>query len=391
MTLSFEEILSWLRLPDPEELQTLWSRADQVRREQVGDEVFLRGLIEISNICRRDCLYCGIRIGNTLPRRYRLSNDEILQCVRLAEKLGYGTVVIQSGEDSGIRSDQVTNAIRRIRKETNLAITLSLGERSDEDYQAWFEAGANRYLLRFETSNPDLFRAIHPPLPGREPRDRIAILKRLRAIGYEIGSGVMVGIPGQSWNDLARDIELFGSLDLDMIGCGPFLPHPSTPLGQIFGIDSDTGLFLPGKLTEKQKDFCQTAGIPILEPEEQVSCLPDGRIEWETTPFRVIALTRLVCPTANIPSTTAIATIDPKRGRLWGLSCGANIIMPNLTPTRYRRLYEIYPNKAASYESPEQTHDTAIRQITETGRKVGAGAGISPRFANRGTANSKKH
>ena len=371
------EIRNWLLEKAPKKLQSLWSEADSVRWKNVGNDVFLRGLVEISNICRRNCLYCGIRSGNATTELYRLPMAELIETAKLAKRLGYGTIVIQSGEDYGIRTKEISETILSIKRETGLAITLSLGERSDPmDYRRWFESGANRYLLRFETSNQKLFRAIHPPPPGGIPVDRLETLQQLREIGYEIGSGVMAGIPGQSWDDLARDIELFEKLELDMIGCGPFLPHPETPLGKMFDTDPATGLFKPGPLTDEQTRFFEENGIPILDPEEQVVC-------DEHLPFKVIALARLVCPMANIPTTTAIATIDPKHGRLLGLSRGANVVMPNLTPTRYRKMYEIYPNKAASFESPEQTHETAVRQILELGRSIGQGSGTSPRFSKQ--------
>ena len=199
----------------------------------MGDEVHLRGLIEISNRCVRECHYCGLRAGNRNLRRYRMSEEEIMACVAQAHAYGYGTVVMQSGEDEGITADWMAGIIRRIRRETPLAVTLSLGERDEADLKAWREAGADRYLLRFETSNPELYARIHPiPHPRRgDGRSRLEILRDLAAMGYEIGSGVMVGIPGQTYDDLAPDIELFRELDLDMIGVGPFIPHPGTPLG----------------------------------------------------------------------------------------------------------------------------------------------------------------
>ncbi len=345
-----DEILYWLKENDSAKLSELWQRADRARRENVGDAVYLRGLIELSNICRRQCLYCGIRAGNPKPERYRLTTEEVLDCAALARKLSYGTLVIQAGEDLGITADWIADMIRRIKSEFGLTITLSLGERDDADWILWREAGADRYLLRFETSNQTLFHAIHPPAPGSKPVNRLDLLMRLREIGYEVGSGVMEGIPGQTWDDLAKDIGLFGEMELDMIGCGPYLPHPDTPLGQL--------------------------GAENAVPIDQVSVN-------ENLPFKVIALARIVSPSANIPSTTAIATIDPKQGRLLGLSRGANIVMPNLTPTKYRKMYEIYPNKAASYESPEQTHRTAVEHILSLGRTVGVGPGASPHFLQR--------
>ncbi len=350
--MTLDEIRSWLQENDPQKLETLWKQADTLRRKNVGNVVFLRGLVEISNICRRNCLYCGIRAANSKPDRYRMSTSEILDTAKLAKNLGYGTLVIQSGEDLTCQADEMADAIVQIKRETGLAVTLSLGERSEADYKAWFEAGANRYLLRFETSNEKLFHAIHPPAPGEQARNRVEILKSLRKIGYEIGSGVMAGIPGQTWEDLARDVAMFAELDLDMIGCGPFLPHPDTPLGGVGSQESGVGM----------------ADQVILD---------------EHLPFKVIALARLVCPKANIPTTTAIATFDPKHGRLLGLSRGANVVMPNLTPTKYRKMYEIYPNKAAGSELPEETHERAVRQIEELGRTLGKGPGTSPRFLQK--------
>ncbi|MFH1377663.1 MAG: radical SAM protein [Planctomycetota bacterium] len=225
------EALRWLREENEAALDDLYLRADAVRRNSVGDAVHFRGLIEISNICVRYCHYCGIRAPNSLITRYRMPADEIIECARQAKAFGYGTVVIQAGEDPGITKDWMTAIIRRIKAETGLAVTLSLGERTDEELTEWRNAGADRYLLRFETSNKALFRAIHPPRDGTEPIDRVELLKKLRGLGYEIGSGVMIGIPGQSYDDLANDLMQFQTLDLDMIGVGPYIPHPETPMG----------------------------------------------------------------------------------------------------------------------------------------------------------------
>lgn len=358
------EIANWLRETRPKRLAELWHLADETRRKNVGDGVFLRGLIELSNHCRRRCLYCGIRADNGTVTRYRMTPNEVVETAILAKKLGYGTVVIQSGEDFSYSKESIAEIIERVKNETDIIVTLSLGERPEEDWLAWKKAGANRYLLRFETSSPALYRAIHPSaktVTSIEVGDRLTMLKTLREIGYEIGSGVMTGLPGQSWDDLAADISLFGELALDMIGCGPFLPHPQTPIGKYFPPNPKTGLCTFGELSEPQKTFCAEAGIPMLDPAEQVVC--DAEL-----PFKVIALTRLVCPKANIPSTTAIATVDPVSGRKLGLSRGANVIMPNLTPTQYRKLYSIYPNKAASTQSAEETDQMARQHILEIGR-----------------------
>jgi 2-iminoacetate synthase len=348
-------ILGWLREDDPSALETLWRAADRVRRIHVGEQVHLRGLIEISNHCARECAYCGIRAANSVLPRYRMTPGEILEAARMAARLGYGTVVLQSGEDPGLPPGLISDLVRRIKKETPLAVTLSLGERSEADLAAWREAGADRYLLRFETSNRELFRRIHPAPRGGEERDRIAILRSLRALGYEIGSGVMIGIPGATWDDLANDIETFAALDLDMIGVGPYIPHPQTPLG---------GEAPPSA----------TTGAPAAAPrEEQVPAAED-------VTYRVIALARLVCPSANIPSTTALATLNRANGRELGLQRGANVVMPNLTPAAYRALYEIYPAKACVSETAELCNGCLQGRLAAIGRPAGTGRGDSPRI-----------
>jgi biotin synthase len=268
--------------------------------------------------------------------------EEIMTCVQQAVNAGYGTVVMQSGEDYGITRDGMTGMIRRIKEETKLAATLSLGERPDEDLMAWREAGADRYLLRFETSNRTLYDGIHPPL-GDKHSDRFMILETLKKLGYETGSGVMVGIPGQTYEDLAQDILIFREWDLDMIGVGPYLPHPETPLGQNF------------------KELCAPAG-------EQV---PNS----ELMTYKVVALTRLVCPEANIPSTTALATLNRQEGRELGLMRGANIVMPNLTPPEYRVRYEIYPDKACINETASACRSCLRLRVESIGRHLGAGPG----------------
>lgn len=341
-----EEIIGWLRATDETSLERLWQLADEVRRQNVGDEVHLRGLIEISNYCARSCGYCGLRLDNKDVARYRMTDEEILACAREGVAYGYGTVVLQSGEDYGISAERISLLVRRLKEETPLAVTLSLGERGDAELKAWRQAGADRYLLRFETSNRQLYDRIHPPLPGRHS-DRFALLRRLRDMGYEIGSGVMVGIPGQSFEDLAGDIEMFRTLDLDMIGVGPFIPHPATPLGG-------------------------SPEFPKLPGSEQV---PGG----EMMTYKTVALTRLACPKANIPSTSALATLNKAKGRELGLCRGANIVMPNLSPQKYRALYEIYPAKACIDETAAECRSCMRGRIHSIGRTVGEGRGDSRR------------
>lgn len=339
------EILRWLKTEDFSELKKLWSLADEARAQNVGDEIYLRGLIEIGNICARQCAYCGLRADNRKLSRYRMSVEEILQCARLAVEFGYGTVVLQSGEDNGFSTGMILEIIRRIKSETNLAITLSVGERSEKELAQWREAGADRYLLRFETSNKELFEKIHPSLIQKKS-DRIKMLWALKKLGYEVGSGFMIGIPGQTWNDLLNDILLLRELDLDMIGIGPFIPHPETPLG-------------------KNK---------ILFDDQVPST--------ELMTYKVFALARLVCPKANIPSTTALATLNPARGHELALSRGANVIMPNITPAHYRERYQLYPNKAFADAISVESRRVLKDRIHSIGRKIGVGQGTSPHFKN---------
>ena len=336
------EILNWLCETNAARLEELWRAADETRRSRVGDAVHLRGLVEISNHCSRQCGYCGLRAGNRALGRYRMDAGEIFASALQAVKFGYGTVVLQAGEDYGITAAWMAEVVRRIKSETPLAVTLSLGERTDAELAAWREAGANRYLLRFETSDRALFDAIHPPL-GNRPCDRIKILRRLQALGYEAGSGIMVGIPGQTYASVADDIALFGELDLDMIGIGPFIPHQHTPLGS-------------GELK------------PFAAPDHQV---PNS----ELMVYKAVALTRLVRPDANIPSTTALATINKRNGRELGLQRGANVLMPNLTPVKYRQLYQIYPDKACIEETGSACNGCLRTRISRIGRQIARGQG----------------
>jgi biotin synthase len=301
----------------------------------------------------RQCHYCGLRASRVTPR-YRMNREEILTCAHKAVELGFGTVVMQAGEDFGIEAEWLAGVIRQIKAETPLAITLSLGERLLDEARLWRQAGADRYLVRFETSDPQLYAAIHPQR-GAAISDRVELLRELRKMGYEIGSGVMAGIPGQTYEILARDIELFAELDLDMVGIGPFIAHPETPLGA------------PG---------VATAG------EEQV---PSS----ELMVLKAVALTRLVCPEANLPATTALATINTVDGREHGLESGANVFMPILTPSPYRQMYQIYPGKACVDEDATQCNHCLRGRIQRLNRYVGEGQG-GRRSGSSGEASSGK-
>ncbi len=340
--LGAREIEAWLRESDPARLAELFAEADRVRAANVGDAVHVRGLVELSNHCVRACLYCGIRRGIASLARYRIQPDEVIECARFAREQGYGTLVMQAGEDPALSVSWLVDVIERIKAETGLAVTLSLGERPLHELRALRAAGADRYLLRFETSDRELFSRIHP-MPEEGATHRLALLPLLRELGYEAGSGVMVGIPGQSYASLAADIALFGELELHMIGLGPYIPQPGTPLA------------------DRAEEFALPEGEQVPNDTE--------------TGFKALALARLVRPEANIPATTAFATLDPAAGRRLGLERGANVVMPNLTPERYRRLYAIYPDKAASREDARASAATLTRQLTELGRPQGSGAG----------------
>lgn len=344
--LDVNAIEHWLKETDEEKLELLWQAADKCRRDNVGDPVHLRGLVEVSNFCQRHCAYCGIRVNNSRVERYLMSMEEILECVDKIVKFNYGTIVMQAGEDDVIEPQWMAGVIRKIKAKTNLAVTLSLGEKDIQTLAMWKKAGADRYLIRFETSDPHLYKVLHPGSSGL--KERLLTLENLRSLGYELGSGVMIGLPGQSYRTLAEDIDMFRTMELHMIGVGPYIAHPDTPL------------------------FNQAQGLR-LPPEIQV---PND----ELMAYKVIALTRLTSPKMNIPATTAISTINKKSGRANGLSRGGNVIMPNVTPLKYRALYEIYPGKASSTETAEETYASIMKLLQEMGREPGSGKGCSPGF-----------
>ncbi len=322
-----QEIMGLIQTPVAEEL---FGRADRVREDCCGPEVHLRGIIEFSNYCKRNCLYCGLRKDNENIQRYRMEVGEITETAKAAEKLGYKTIVLQSGEDQGYSIERLCDIVRSVKSEVDCAVTLSVGERSYEDYKALKEAGADRYLLKFETSNRELF---HRLKPDSSYDERMACLEWLRELGYQVGSGAMVGLPGQTLEILAEDILMMKSMNFDMIGIGPFIPHQDTPLRHA----------ARGSL-------------------DQV--------------LRVLATARIVTRNAHMPATTATGSIDPQ-GRQLALQCGANIMMPNLTPQKYRKYYEIYPNKICLTEDPEDCGSCVSVMIHSLGRTVGTGYGHS--------------
>lgn len=371
MTFSRSELIDLLTTTDPAAIEDLWQRADRTRRDHVGDAVHLRGLIEISNHCSRTCAYCGLRAPNTRTTRYRMTHQQILEAADLAGELGYGTVVLQSGEDPMHTGPWVRDLVAAIKSRTPLAVTLSLGERPRDDLAMWRDAGADRYLLRFETSNRQLFQRIHLPKPSQPPTPesgcvsvRIDMLAELRDLGYEVGSGVMVGLPGQTYEDLADDLLTFARLELDMVGLGPFIPHPDTPLAQ------------------------QNPHTPLPQHDPR-HAHPDRPRPDVLTTCKMIALTRLMLPDSNIPSTSALATIDTEHGRELALQRGGNVIMPNVTPTHFRTQYQIYPGKACIREEARTCHACLAIRIHALGRTIGVGPGHSPGYVKRMTQTSE--
>ncbi|MFO7273953.1 MAG: [FeFe] hydrogenase H-cluster radical SAM maturase HydE [Bacillota bacterium] len=327
-----EELACLLSL-EGEEQKALFAAADRVRARTMGDGVHLRGLIEFSNICRMDCHYCGIRRSNRHVRRYRMPPEEIVEAAQRAHRLGYGTVVLQSGESDALDPEELAGVVRRIKATTPLAVTLSVGERTREEYALWRKAGADRFLLRHETADPVLFARLRP---GRRLEQRVQCLLWLRELGYQVGSGFMVGLPGQTVESLADDILLLKQLNVEMAGIGPFIPAPHTPLADAAA----------------------------------------GTVEQT---LNAVACARLTIQDAHVPATTALGSIHP-RGRQLALACGANVIMPNVTPGKYREHYQLYPNKICLREEPEHCAPCVAALIVGEGRFVASGPGHSPRW-----------
>ena len=300
-SLNKEELVFLLR--EKQINDDLFVAADTVRKQFVGDAIYLRGLIEFSNICKNNCCYCGIRRDNKNVSRYRMEADDIVNLSAHAKELGFKTIVLQSGEDLYFDIQKMQDIISRIKK-NGMKVTLSIGEKSFAEYKAYKEAGADRYLLRIETTDKDLYHRLDP---GMQWEKRRQCLLDLRALGYEVGSGSMVGLPGQSLETIADDLLFFKELKIDMAGIGPFIPHPDTPLKDA-----------PGKAF-------------VLS-------------------LKVMALARLLLPDINIPATTAMEALHPQ-GRLLALQCGANVVMPNLNTEALRKRYDLYPGKEKAYDS----------------------------------------
>ena len=316
----------------------LIEKSNLTRMKVYGDKVYLRGLIEFTNYCVRNCMYCGIRASNKNAERYRLTIDEILECAELGDRLGYKTYVLQGGEDPYFTDDIMVEIISKIKKRfPKNAITISLGERSYESYEKMFKAGADRYLIRHETATKELYEKLHP---GASFENRRRCLEDLKKIGYQVGSGFMVGLPGQKVSDLVNDLLYVKELNPHMVGIGPFISHKDTPL-------------------KNEKN---------------------GTLEDTIT---LIAILRLLLPKALIPATTSLGTINPL-GRELGIKAGANVVMPNLSPTSVREKYSLYDGKICTGDEAAECRRCIEGRINRAGFKVEVSRGDNIEWKRRG-------
>jgi biotin synthase len=344
-----KEDIVFLLSTNVEDRNKLYAKAAEVREKYIGRKVYFRGLIEMSNLCRKNCFYCGIRVGNTKVKRYNLSDDEVLESAKFAWENRYGSIAIQTGEvNSKNFVNRVENLLDKINKLTNneLGITLSLGEQTKETYQRWFNKGAMRYLLRIESSNQELYYKLHPNNKKHDFNTRLECLKSLRRVGYQVGTGVMIGLPFQTIEHLAEDLLWMKKMDIDMVGMGPYVEHPDTPLFE-------------------HKD--------LLLPQEERFNLA----------LKMTAILRILMKDINIAAPTALQAIDPL-GREKAIKCGANIIMPNITPGFYRNDYKLYENKPCLDDAADDCKRCLEARIHLTGYEIGYNEhGNSKHFASR--------
>jgi biotin synthase len=326
-SLTKEEIIKLLETSDYN--NELFNAADKTRKKYVGDEVHLRGLIEFSNICKQNCLYCGLRRENENVNRYRLEPENIIKIAENASKLGYKTIVLQSGEDAYYNIEKMEEIIKGI-SDLGVAITLSIGEKTEEEYKKYREAGADRFLVRIETTDVELYHKLNPNMSFDK---RVECIKYLRKYDYEVGTGIMVGLPGQTVDSIADDILFFKEIDADMIGIGPFIPNPDTPLSE-----------------EKGGEFVMA--------------------------LKVMAITRLLLPDINLPATTAMEALNPN-GRFIALQSGANVIMPNVSEGEFREFYNLYPGKPLPSFAADKYRQSLADKLLVIGRYISNEKGTS--------------
>ena len=334
---SKDNLISLLKAEGADGLHLL-QKAGELKLQTVGNKVYFRGLIELSNVCEKDCLYCGIRRSNSKVNRYNLTDEEVLEAARFAYRERYGSIVIQSGEVTNetfvARIERLITKIKQL-SGNKLGITLSLGEQTKEVYCRWFTAGAHRYLLRIESSNPYLYQKLHPGDGNHTYEQRLEALRLIKKIGYQTGTGVMIGTPFQTLEDLAGDLLFFKDFDIDMVGMGPFIEHDDTP----FNTPHADALPLSARFNLSLK---------------------------------MVAILRLMMPDINIAATTALQAIDPL-GREKAVKAGANIIMPNITPGTYRNNYLLYNNKPCTDEEPEQCTGCLDTRLALADSEIGYG------------------
>ena len=329
-------LISYLEDNSPEVAAALYSEAYKVKKKTVGESVYLRGLVEISNICRKNCLYCGIRRDNLNTGRYELTSEEVLEAAAFAADQGYGSMVIQGGERTDSKFiDKITSLLVEIKRRWPLGITLSLGEQTEDVYREWFEAGAHRYLLRIESSTKELYEKIHPVDAVHSYETRVQALRDLRKCGYQVGTGVMIGLPFQTAANLADDLLFFKEMDIDMCGMGPYLEHSETPLYAFRHM------------------------------------IPDQMRRLDLS-LRMVALLRLLMPDINIAATTAMQAIVPD-GRERAIMAGANVLMPNLTLSEVREEYQIYQNKPGVGEDAAISSSRTEQRLREMKIPIGYG------------------
>jgi biotin synthase len=338
-----------LLLSEGTERQLLFQKAAEIKEKHVGNVVYFRGLIELSNICGKNCYYCGIRSGNKNLVRYNITDEEVIDAVKYAHENKYASVVIQAGEIAGQAFTQrIEHLLHVIKQTTNseIGVTLSLGEQSEETYKCWKAAGAHRYLLRIESSNPQLYKKLHPNDEKHNFETRLECLRTLKKLGFQVGTGVMIGLPFQTYDDLANDLLFMQNLDIDMCGMGPYIEHRDTPLF------SESNTLMP-----KEKRFDLS--------------------------LKMIAVLRIMMKDINIAAATALQAIDPM-GREKALKVGANIMMPNITPGKYRNNYKLYENKPCTDEDADDCSSCLEARISMTGNEIGYGSwGDSKHFDNR--------
>jgi len=348
-------IIENLSLAEPASMNDLYAKANTIKTSTIGNNVFLRGLIEFSNICGKNCYYCGIRKENHEVNRYELDDKEALAAVKFAWENRYGSVVLQSGEQKSAHfTKRITRLLNEIKSITNneIGITLSCGEQTPETYKEWFNAGAHRYLLRIETSNEELYGKLHPNDSKHSFDARLTAIKHLWEAGYQVGTGVMIGLPFQNVEHLADDLLFFKSLDIDMVGMGPYIEHSQTPLYK------HSHLLLP----------------------------PEKRLDLA---LKMVATLRLLMPEINIAATTALQVLHPK-GREMAVLAGANIIMPNITPSKYRSGYNIYENKPNVNDDAAISKSKLEQTLSESGITIGYSEwGDSLHFRNKNVSHKK--